>query len=253
VRSSKDAPRGFRRTKPSPTIRPVSPPSAIAFDLDGTLIDSRGDIVAALNHALLRTKRAPLPAPVIVRFIGDGARALCARAAQLPEASDEVTELLGRFVEYYLQHPIDFTRWSPGAQEALSVLAEEMPELALGLCTNKPRSVTDAVVDALGIRARFGAIVAGGDVPEKKPAPGPLLYLAKELDASPETMVMVGDGPQDVEAAQRAGMRSVAVDGGFTPRERLLEARPDVLLRSLTELAEVIRRWRAATAGISAG
>src|SRR5580704_18109672 len=78
------------------------PPTAIAFDLDGTLIDSRGDIVAAVNHALSRTKRTPLPAPVLIRFIGDGARSLCARAAQLPEASDEVTELYDRFIAYYL-------------------------------------------------------------------------------------------------------------------------------------------------------
>jgi phosphoglycolate phosphatase len=227
------------------------PPTALAFDLDGTLIDSRGDIVAAVNHALSRTRRTPLPAPVIVRFIGDGARALCARAAQLPEASDEVTELADRFTEYYLQHPIDFTRWAPAAQETLEVFAEEMPDLAIGLCTNKPRAVTEAVLAALGIRTRFRAIVAGGDLPEKKPAPGPLLHLAKALRTSPETMVMVGDGPQDVEAAQHAGMRSIAVDAGFTSRERLVEAHPDVLLHSLSELPEVIQRWRAATARIS--
>jgi phosphoglycolate phosphatase len=229
------------------------PPTAIAFDLDGTLIDSRGDIVAAVNHALLRTSRAPLPAPVIVRFIGDGARALCARSAQLVEASDAVTELVDIFSEYYLAHPIDFTRWSPGAQETLEIFAEEMPEIALGLCTNKPRSITDAVLAALGIRTRFRAIVAGGDLPEKKPAPGPLLHLAKALRASTESLVMVGDGPQDVEAARNAGVRSVAVESGFGSPERLLEAQPDVLLRSLTELPEVIQRWRAATARVSIG
>ena len=75
------------------------PPTAIAFDLDGTLIDSRGDIVAAVNHALIRTHRSALPGAVIVRFIGDGARSLCARAAQLSEASDEVTTLVDHFVE----------------------------------------------------------------------------------------------------------------------------------------------------------
>jgi phosphoglycolate phosphatase len=227
------------------------PPTAIGLDLDGTLIDSRGDIVAAVNHALERTRRTPLPAPVLVRFIGDGARALCARAAQLPESSDEVTELYDRFVAYYLDHPIDFTRWSAGAQEALDVFAEDMPDLALGLCTNKPRAITEAVLAALGIRTRFRAIVAGGDLPEKKPAPGPLLLLCKALKASPETTVMVGDGPQDIEAARSAGMRSIGVQSGFTSPERLIEAHPDVLLRSLSELPEVVQRWRAATARIS--
>jgi phosphoglycolate phosphatase len=227
------------------------PPTAVAFDLDGTLIDSRGDIVAAVNHALMRTRRAPLPAPVVVRFIGDGARALCARAAQLSEASDEVSELVEHFTTYYLEHPIDFTRWSPGAQEALEIFAEDMPDLALGLCTNKPRSITEAVLAALGIRTRFRGIVAGGDLPEKKPAPGPLIHLARLLRSSPDSMVMVGDGPQDIEAARHAGMRSIGVESGFTPEERLREARPDVMLRSLSELPEVIQRWRAATARVS--
>lgn len=227
------------------------PPTAIAFDLDGTLIDSRGDIVAAMNHALIRTGRAPLPGPVIVRFVGDGARALCARSAQLPEASDEVTQLVDLFVAYYTDHPVDFTRWSPAAQETLEVFAEEMPDIALGICTNKPRPTTEAVLGALGIRTRFRALVAGGDLPEKKPAPGPLLLLAKLLRTAPEAVVMVGDGPQDVEGARRAGMRSVAVDTGFSSRERLLAARPDVMLRSLAELPEVIQRWRDATARVS--
>jgi phosphoglycolate phosphatase len=227
-------------------------PTAIAFDLDGTLIDSRGDIVAAMNHALIRTGRSALPGAVIVRFIGDGARALCARAAQLPEPSDEVTTLVDHFVSYYLEHPVDFTRWSPGAQEMLEALAEEMPEIALGICSNKPRPMTEAVLGALGVRTRFRVVVAGGDLPEKKPAPGPLLLLAKHLRAAPESMVMVGDGPQDIECARRASMRSVAVESGFTSRERLLAAQPDVLLRGLSELPDVIARWRDATARVTA-
>jgi phosphoglycolate phosphatase len=227
-------------------------PTAIAFDLDGTLIDSRGDIVAAVNHALIRTKRSALPGAVIVRFIGDGARSLCARAAQLSEASDEVTTLVDHFVAYYLEHPIDFTRWTPGAQETLEAFAELMPEIALGICTNKPRAITDAVLAALGIRTRFRAVVAGGDLPEKKPAPGPLLLLAKALRAPPESMVMVGDGPQDIECARRACVRSVGVHSGFGSPDRLVASQPDVLLRTLSELPEVITRWRDATARIAA-
>jgi phosphoglycolate phosphatase len=158
--------------------------------------------------------------------------------------------LVDHFVSYYIDHPIDFTRWMPGAQEMLETFSEEMPDVALGVCTNKPRAVTDAVLAALGIRTRFRAVVAGGDLPEKKPAPGPALLLAKQLHASPETVVMVGDGPQDVECARRAGMRAVGVDAGFGSRERLLAARPDVLLRSLSELPEVVQRWREATARV---
>jgi phosphoglycolate phosphatase len=226
------------------------PPTAIAFDLDGTLIDSRGDIVAAVNHALRKTGRSPLPGPVIVRFVGDGGRALVARAAQLPEMNDEVDALLEHFTSYYVDHPVDFTRWTAGAKEALDALAE-LPDMVLAICTNKPRRTTEAVLSALGVRTRFRAIVAGGDLLEKKPAPGPLLHLAKVLNVSPEALVMVGDGPQDIECARRAGMRSVAVSSVFTSSERLLETHADVTIRNLFELPDVIRRWRDATVRIS--
>jgi phosphoglycolate phosphatase len=222
------------------------PPTAVVFDLDGTLIDSRGDIVAATNHALEATGRKPLPAQVIVRYVGDGARTLLARAAQLDESASEVDPLLDLFLEYYVEHPLDFTRWMPGAQEALDVLGEL--GLALAICTNKPRKTADAVLSGLGVRTRFRAICGGGDLSEKKPAPGPLLYLAKLMGTTPEVMVMVGDGPQDVEAARRAGMRSIAVEHGFVTRDRIVSAMPDVILQSLVELPDVIRRWRDATA-----
>jgi len=226
------------------------PPTVVVFDLDGTLIDSRGDIVAAVNHALIQLGRAPLPGQLVIRYVGDGARALCARAAQLPEHSEEVDRLVELFLAYYIEHPVDFTRWAPGAQEALDALAQ-LPEMSLALCTNKARAATDVVLAALGIRTRFRAVVAGGDIREKKPAPGPLLHVAKLLGASPESMVMVGDGPQDIECAHRAKVRSVGVESIFGFRDRLLDARPDVFVRSLDELPEIINRWRDSTARIA--
>lgn len=225
------------------------PPAAVVFDLDGTLIDSRGDIVAAVNHGLQAMGREPLPAMTIVGYVGDGGRALCARALQADERSDQVTELYERFVRYYEAHPLEFTRWMPAARDVLESLSDA--GLKLGLCTNKARSVTDAILAALGVRTRFAAISAGGDIVERKPAPGPLFFIAKQLGIAPEAIVMVGDGPQDIEAAGRAGMRSIAVEHGFATRERLMAARPDVLIDSMAELGEVIRRWRDATLRIS--
>ncbi|WP_437876490.1 HAD family hydrolase [Sorangium sp. So ce513] len=226
-------------------------PTAIVFDLDGTLIDSRGDIVAAVNHALEATGRAPLPGQVIVRYVGDGARALCARAAGLPEASEDVDEILRRFLAYYERHPLDFTRWMPDAQEMIERLSD-LGDLSLCICTNKTRSATDAVLAALGVRGRFQAVVAGGDVPEMKPSPAPLLHLAQRLGVPPRRLVMVGDGPQDIASARRAGVRSIAVLGGFGSHQELLDAQPDVLLNTMGELWDVLRRWRDATARLSA-
>lgn len=226
------------------------PPLAVVFDLDGTLIDSRGDIVAATNYALLSTGRAALPAQVIVRFVGDGARSLLSRAAKVDDNTPELEDLLARFLDYYIAHPIDFTRWMDGALEALEALSN-MPEMAIALCTNKPRVTTNAVLRSLGVEGMFRAVVAGGDLPHKKPSREPLLHLARVLSVPPEAVVMVGDGPQDVESARAAGMRSVAVEGGFCSAERVRAARPDVMLRSLRELSGMIQRWCDSTARVT--
>ena len=221
------------------------PPAAVVFDLDGTLIDSRGDIIASANFALAQTGRAPLPAPVIVRHIGDGARSLLAALVHEPVDGPAVDALFRYFVAYYTEHPLDFTRWMMGARECLDALAQ-IEDLKIALCTNKPRPTTDAVLAALGIRTRFRAIVAGGDVAERKPSPMPLLALAEQLDVPVAAIVMVGDGPQDVTCARTAGARAVALEG-FVPRERVMAAGPDVMLRSMRELVEVVKRWRDST------
>lgn len=224
----------------------VLPPKAVVFDLDGTLIDSRGDIVAAMNHALISTKRLPKPASMIVRFVGNGARSLCAQAAMLPENDPETDELLKHFLDYYNAHPLDFTRWSPGALQALEDL-ESMDDVLIGLCTNKPRSTTEAVLATLGIADRFGAVVAGGDTPERKPDPAPLLLASKLLGVNPHAVVMVGDGLQDIACAQNAGAWSIAVESGFTPADDLMMANPSVAVKDLSLVAGIVQRWREPT------
>ncbi len=223
---------------------------AVVFDLDGTLIDSRGDIAAAVNHSLLSSGRRALPASMIATFVGDGARTLLARASRLSEADAELDSLLEAFLDYYADHPTDFSKWVEGAPTILDKITEL--DLPICLCTNKDRRVTDAILAKLGVRTRFRAIYAGGDGPEKKPSASPLLALAAKLDVGAASLVMVGDGPQDVEAARRAGCRVVGIASGYTPRERLIAAKPDVILENLGELYEVVRRWRDATARVSA-
>lgn len=225
------------------------PPTAVVFDLDGTLIDSRGDIVAATNHALLATGRKPEPAAAIVSLVGDGARTLCARVARLEESDPEIDELLEHFLGYYEAHPADFTRFMPFAMEAVEALSA-MNAMTLALCTNKHRRATDAVLSALGIADRFAVIVAGGDLPQKKPDPAPLRHIAKTLGVRPAAMVMVGDGPQDVLCAQQAGCWSVAVECGYSTPALLSEVGPDVQLKDLGMLAGIVQRWREPTTKI---
>jgi len=214
---------------------------AVVFDLDGTLIDSRGDIVVAVNHALESSGRLVRPAAEILPLVGDGGRTLCARAAGLEETHPDVDRLFAAFLDHYVAHPVQHTTWMPHALDALDALAP-MP---IALCTNKPRRTTDAVLAGLGAVRRFACTIAGGDLPEKKPHPRPLLVVAERLGADPRRCAMVGDGPQDIDAGRAAGMRTVGVRGGFLAIERLLAARPDVLLDDLSGLTSIVAGWRA--------
>lgn len=226
------------------------------FDLDGTLIDSRGDIVAAVNHALVRSRRDALPGATITRFVGDGARSLLARTARIddasPAASAELDALVDVYTEYYCAHPLDFTRWMEGAFEALEQIRGR-GDVKLALCTNKARRITQAVIDALDANKYFDATWAGGDSPDKKPSPGPLRVLGELLGIPPSEFVMVGDGPQDVLAGRAVGCRTVGVTSPFT-RSRAVhdEARPDIVLESMAELPSVVRRWCDSTARLAA-
>jgi 2-phosphoglycolate phosphatase len=218
-------------------------PRGVVFDLDGTLIDSSGDIVMAVNHALEVHDRPRLVAATILRFVGDGARALCARAAGLADNQPDVDRILESYLAYYLEHPADHTRWMPHARAVL----DELKRYPLAIATNKPRSTTDVVLGRLGVRTLFAAIAAGGDYPAIKPSPQPILGIAKQLGVEPGQLVMVGDGPQDIEAGRRAGCRTIGVLGGFLPAERLGAAQPDVVIESLAELPQILSRWEDAT------
>jgi 2-phosphoglycolate phosphatase len=218
-------------------------PQAIAFDLDGTLIDSRGDIAAALNHALAEMGHKPLPEEQIARYVGDGARVLCSRASGLPEGHPDVQRILDAYLAYYVDHPVVLTRWMPSARETLELLRG----YKLALVTNKPRRTTDAILGKLGVATLFAAITAEGDLTEKKPSPAPILWVADRLGMTPDQIVVVGDGPQDVESGRRAGCRTVGVLGGIPSRKRLEAVKPDVLIESLAELPHIMDRWSDAT------
>jgi phosphoglycolate phosphatase len=207
------------------------------FDLDGTLVDSRADIVAAVEHAFdAQGRRAP-PAQDIAGYIGDGARVLLARSAALPQNDAAVDRLLADFLDYYTAHIADHTTLMPGALPCL----DELAALPLAVCTNKPRVTTLALLDALAIASRFRSVVAGGDVARNKPAADPLLAIARDLELAPAELVMVGDGPQDIESGRAAGARTIGVEGGILPRERLVAAGPEIVIASLADLPAALR------------
>ena len=217
----------------------------VVFDLDGTLVDSRADIVRATNFALAAGGRAPLPDQVVTSYVGDGARTLMARATGISESDPALEPALRVFLDYYSAHATDQTRPMTGALALLVTLHRRLP---LALCTNKPRRTTERVLRALGMRAFFQAVSAGDDAAEKKPHPAPLLGLCSRVGIAPASTVMVGDGPQDVDCGRRAGARTVGIVGNIVPRAALAERAPDALLDGIGELGPLLYRWRRAQA-----
>jgi 2-phosphoglycolate phosphatase len=210
-------------------------PRAVVFDLDGTLIDSREDIAAACNHALVSHGRAPLPIETVRTYVGDGARMLLARAFALPSASPDLDAPLATFHAYYETHPVVYTVLLPGAIDVLDALAK----VPIALATNKPRAATLLVLEALGILSRFSAIAAGGDGP-LKPDPSSIHAVLKTMNVPAEASWVVGDGPQDVGAGKAAGCVTIGVLEGFVDPARLRAAEPDAIIASLRELLPLL-------------
>jgi phosphoglycolate phosphatase len=221
----------------------TSPPRAVVFDLDGTLVDSSRDIAAAVNHALAEGALPTLSLARVKSLVGDGSRVLMQRASGFPDDDARLAPLLADFLDYYAAHAVTTTRPLPGALAALTALGSRLP---LALATNKPRQTAELVLAALELAPHFRVVVAGGDPPRPKPSAEPLRFIADALGLAPNELVMVGDGPQDVLAGRAAGARTVAVRGGMADDERLLAAAPDVVLDSLAELPAVVERWCAA-------
>ncbi|HVY28504.1 MAG TPA: HAD-IA family hydrolase [Polyangiaceae bacterium] len=210
--------------------------SGVVFDLDGTLVDSRRDIAEAANHALQRAGLAPLPHPELESYVGDGAPLLMARAARVDVKDPKTAQMVADFLDYYAAHPIDHTSVMPGALDALDALAA----YALGVCTNKPRRTSVAVLKGLGLETRFKGVVAGDDLPQRKPDPAMVHETARRLGVSVTQVVMVGDGPQDVLSGRAAGALTVGVKGGIQALERLAASEPDLIIDTLAELPAAI-------------
>jgi phosphoglycolate phosphatase len=214
--------------------------AGVVFDLDGTLIDSCKDIAQAANHCLRLAGLPERSEARICECIGDGSRVLLERASGLPAADPRIDRMLQEFFVYYTAHAIDHTRLIPGARQLL----DQLRHLPRALCTNKPRVTTNAVLEGLGIATDFDAIVAQGDVPQTKSHPAPLQRIAELLGVPCSRLVMVGDGPQDIECARAAGARSIGISEALiVPLDRLIAAGPDQLV-PLAEVPAVIERWR---------
>jgi phosphoglycolate phosphatase len=189
--------------------------ASIVFDLDGTLIDSAGDIRALANRLLAAERKPPLSLSEVRNFIGNGASVFVARmraARELPEADH--ARLLAAFVAGY-ETAVEHTVPYPSVPETLAELRGRGHRL--GLCTNKPLAPCLAVLAHLGLDGAFDTVVGGDSLPVLKPDPAPLRAAFERLGGG--ARLYVGDSETDAETARRAGVRFLLFTQGYRKSE----------------------------------
>lgn len=191
------------------------PFAIVGFDLDGTLIDTLGDLGAAVNHALGKIGRAPYPAERVKDLVGGGPRLMLERALARDGAipADEFAPLYDQLLAFYRTNIAVHSRPFPGTVTMLDDLAAR--DVKLAVVTNKLEALATQVLTELGLSHRF-AVVLGGDTlgpGRAKPAPDLVLDMIARLGGG--RAAYVGDTTYDVLAAKAAGVPSVAVSFGF--------------------------------------
>ena len=210
--------------------------SALIFDLDGTLIDSKQDLIRSVNAMLEKMGREKLHEDTISGYIGHGAPKLVARALGDEASAAEREQALKFFLAHYEEHKLDSTRPYPGVAEGL----EELRPFPMAVLTNKPVRVSRRIVEGLGLAKYFRAVYGGNSFETKKPDPLGARKILEELGATAGETMMVGDSEVDVQTARNAGTLAAAVNYGFGTHDRA--AYPaDLYLDRLTDLMVLLR------------
>ncbi|MBS0363929.1 MAG: HAD hydrolase-like protein [Proteobacteria bacterium] len=216
--------------------------AVIAFDLDGTLVDTAHDLVGTLNWLLQDEGHPPLPLDEARPFIGKGARWLIERgytAADAALAPDEVQPRFDRFLAYYEAHIADESRPFPGCIAALETLKGAGAKLVV--CTNKLTGLSTRLLDELGMTPLFDAVIGADRAPAIKPDPRHLLTAIAEVGGDPGRAIMVGDAGTDAGAARAANVSLVLVSFGYTETPAA-ELDPDILIDHYDQLPDACRR-----------
>ena len=184
------------------------------FDLDGTLIDSVGDISAAVNRMLGELDQAPLALEEVRAMVGDGAGSLVDRVlAARPGIAIDATAALARYLALYDANPLGLTRLYPDVAETLELLQRR--GLRLALCTNKPERASRVILESFGLADRFERIIGGDSLPWRKPDPRVLEAIIAALGEAAEATALVGDSEVDAATAAAAGIPFILMSYGY--------------------------------------
>ena len=183
----------------------------IAFDLDGTLIDSRRDLTDTVNELVVELGGIPLSETAVGRMIGEGAALLVKRALAAARLGDP-PEALARFLQIYDTRLLRHTRPYDGVADALRAARAHA---RVAVLTNKPRGASERILEGLRLRGLIDDVVGGDGPYARKPAPAALIALMTDTGATPQDTLLVGDSAIDRETAVRAGVRCCIAAYGF--------------------------------------
>jgi phosphoglycolate phosphatase len=212
----------------------------IVFDLDGTLVDTAPDLIAALNYILEREGMPPVPLQSARTMIGAGARRLLERGLELDGRAltvADIDKLTADFIDYYAAHIADASRPFEGLEAALDDLATRGYRFAV--CTNKLEWLSKRLLDRLGLSGRFAAICGADTFGVSKPDPAILQQTVARAGGQLSQAIMVGDAGPDVGVARRAGIPVIGVAFGYT-EVPMAELKPDRLIDRMSQLGEAV-------------
>lgn len=209
---------------------------ALVFDLDGTLIDSKLDLVLSMNATLVHLGRKPLDHEQIASYVGGGVLLLIKRALGEGATEEEIEKGIVFFLDYYRAHMLDNTVPYPGVRECLDALRGH----ALAVLTNKPVKFSQAIIAGLNMMSYFQFVYGGNSFEKKKPDPIGLHTLLRDFAIAPRELMMVGDSEVDIQTARNAGTLSCGVTYGLGRMDA--QCPPDLLLDNLADLPRCVGR-----------
>lgn len=221
---------------------------AIAFDLDGTLLDTLGDLAHAMNATLADDGCAPLPTETIRDLVGKGIPSLARRAYAIARGEApgdaELEAIVARYFAHYAASLGERSAPYPGVGEGLARLRSA--GIPLAVVTNKATRFVMPHLERTAFGGWFDAIVGGDDAEAKKPAAAPLALAATRLRVDVRRVLMVGDSANDVACARAAGAPVVVVPYGYREGRAVQDLAADAIVGSLDDLPERLADRRAA-------
>lgn len=191
---------------------------AVLFDLDGTLIDTAPDFIRIIKELCVEANVEPIADEEIRVQVSEGSKAMVRLFhPELPDDSPELTHYRNEFLRRYAENIAVDTTLFDGMDAVLREL--EMKNIPWGIVTNKPRSLSAALLDALDLTSRCAVLVCPDDVKHTKPDPEPMYLAANIIGIAPENIIYVGDHPRDIDAGRAAGMKTVIAAYGYLPPE----------------------------------